>query len=72
MKRITQSAIRAAVKILQRAAKTHFGEKEKSESGENCIYIGPDKIDMTNQYGTIVARGPVKVATVLVRKRRKK
>jgi hypothetical protein len=57
---------------LQFILKSRFGMKATSESGENTIYIGPDKIDMTNAEGTIVARGPARVATVLVRRKRKR
>lgn len=59
------------LRSLQLALKKRVGEKAESECGENTIYVGPDKVDMTNQYGTIVARGPARVATVLVRRCRK-
>lgn len=62
----------AAIKHLQGLLRKHFGKSAKSPCGEGTIFIGADKIDMTNLHGTIVARGPVGIATVLRRKRRVK
>jgi hypothetical protein len=55
---------------LQDALRQKFGAKAVSDSGQCTLYIGPNKVDLTNEHGTIVARGPARVATVLVRKRR--
>lgn len=63
---------RAAMLHLQSVLRTHFGDDAKSGSGQHTIYIGPDKIDLTDGAGTIVARGPARVATVVRRKRRPK
>jgi hypothetical protein len=60
----------SAISTLQRALTKHFG-KGNPACGESTLYISADKIDLTNLNGTIVARGPVKVATVLLRRCRK-
>ena len=56
---------------LQFALKAKFGAKATSNGGERTIHIGPDRVGMTDENFTIVARGPVRVATVLVRRKRK-
>lgn len=63
--------VRKALRILQNELRFRLGAKSRSDYGQNAIMIGPDKVDMTNEQGTIVARGHARVATVLVRKRRK-
>lgn len=71
MKNPLSAHFAAHLRGLQFALKAKFGAKATSETGECAIMIGPDKVDITDKYGTIIARGPAKVATVLVRKRRK-
>lgn len=56
---------------LQSALRQKFGPGANSDIGGCTIFIGPDKVDMTDKYGTIIARGPARVATVLVRKKKK-
>jgi hypothetical protein len=71
---MTSSAqsVSSVVKRLQVLLRAHFGKQATSEFGECTLYLGPDKVDMTNEVGTIIARGPAHVATVLVRKRNRK
>lgn len=64
------STMAKLIEVLQILLRERLGLK-KSECGENTISIGPDKIDMTNGECHIVARGPARVATVLVRRCRK-
>lgn len=61
---------RAAILHLQSVVRDHFGDKATSDSGENTIYISATTVDLTDGAGTIVARGPARVATVVRRKRR--
>lgn len=57
--------------LLQLKLKQYFGAKATSASGECTIFIGPDKVDLTDGGGTVIARGPAKVATVIMRRKRR-
>lgn len=59
------------IRSLQFFLKARFGTKATSDAGECTLSIEPDRIELTDEEGTIVARGPARVATVLVRKRRR-
>jgi hypothetical protein len=63
--------MKRAILQLQRALRRRYGSKLNTDSGAGTLYINADHADMTDEVGTIVARGPAKVVTVLRRRRRK-
>lgn len=63
--------VRKALRVLQTEVRRRFGKNATSIIGNNTLYISPDRIELTNDNCQIVAKGHCKVATVLVRKRRK-
>jgi hypothetical protein len=60
-----------ALRVLQTEVRLRFGKRARSTIGQNTIYISPDRIELTDEKSHIVARGHARVATVLVRRRRK-
>lgn len=68
--------VRNALRVLQTEMRRRFGKDDFSilgkDIGQNTISISPHRIEVTDENCHIVARGPARVATVLVRRRRKK
>jgi hypothetical protein len=64
--------VRKALRVLQTEMRRRFGQKATSYVGQNTLYLSPDRIELVNEESVIVARGHARVATVLVRRRRKK
>jgi hypothetical protein len=62
--------VKRAILQLQRALRRRYG-KAYTDSGGATLSISNDRIELTNEECTIVARGPVKVVRVLRRRRRK-
>jgi hypothetical protein len=59
---------------LQVLLKNHFGKKRislEADYGQQTLHISNSRVELTDEGGSIVARGPAKVATVLRRKIRK-
>lgn len=65
------NGIESALKGLQNLLRQHFGNEHSGGTSGAQIYIHRNSIEMTRPDCHIVARGPVQVATVLRRKRRK-
>lgn len=63
--------MKRAILQLQRAMARRFGRDVKTDSGAVTLSVSYDRIELTNEIGTIIARGPVKVVRVLRRRRRK-
>lgn len=62
---------KGAIQFLQTQLAKRFG-RSNGDSGECTISISPERASMTDEGCVIVARGPVRVATILRRVRRKK
>lgn len=60
-----------ALRVLQNELRLRCGKNATSAIGENTIYISPNRVELTDNYSSIVARGHCRVATILVRKQRK-
>lgn len=65
------TAIEKAIRTLQKAVRNHFGPNVTSDCGENTLVVAPDNVRLWNENCKIEGRGPVRIATVLRRKRRK-